>query len=126
MNRSIIKATLVAITLVFIFASVRAQSDFVVTLNSDTLKGFITTNAFGGHRFKKAIDDKSKKINVGDYKEYYIVGKRKNYCAVMLENSDSPIFMERIEKGKIEIFESVVKNINPSAGWLLVVWEWEG
>ena len=102
-----IKLIIVSLTFFFAFKSLKAQNDYVITLKNDTLKGVISDQIFGGHRFKSNESTKAVKINVKEYKEFYIASDQRNYCAVLLPNGFNPLFINRVEKGRIELYELI-------------------
>lgn len=93
--------------LFFAFLRVYAQADYIINLNNDTLKGTINFAVFSGASFKGPNDSRPKKIKTTEVKEYYISKLQKNYCARVLPFGTKPIFLERVERGKIELFELV-------------------
>ena len=86
------------------FAS--AQNDFVVTMENDTIRGQAITGLFGG-AVKKFIPVSGGKIKVkpDKIKEYYISSSQKNMVAKITPGTTREIFLERLEKGSIELYE---------------------
>lgn len=106
MEKSIFKVH--CLLLLFFFAgasTLKAQRDFIVTFEGDTVKGEIITPTIGGPRFLATGSTKKEKIRIKEVKEYFINYSGKNVLAKIIPGRTDYTFLERIERGKIELYE---------------------
>lgn len=86
----------------------KAQNDYVITLNNDTLRGKITKNLFSKARFKEANQSRQFSINEKNAKVYHRVidsTRSETFVARILPNGKRPNFMLLHEQGAIQLYE---------------------
>jgi hypothetical protein len=99
-----LRSCLCCASLCAFFSSVSAQ-DFLITLNNDTLKGEIKKQFIGFYRFKPDGTDNFNKIKIRETKEFYKAEKEINYLVKQRPDKRSPDFLQRLVRGKIDLFE---------------------
>lgn len=87
------------------FSQVKAQQDFLINSKNDTLKGEIKKQFIGFYRFKPEGGTSFNKIPIRETKEFYKVEKEINYLVKVRPDKRSPEFLQRLVKGKIDLFE---------------------
>jgi len=87
------------------FSQVNAQQDFLINSKNDTLKGEIKKQLIGFYRFKPEGGSSFSKIPIRETKEFYKVEKEINYLVKVRPDKSTPDFLQRLVKGKIDLFE---------------------
>ncbi|PWS29267.1 hypothetical protein DHW03_05460 [Pedobacter yonginense] len=101
----ILLRSIFCITLLCTFFTQLHAQDFVVTSTNDTIRGEIEKEIFGFYRFKPQGSDNSIKIKRQEIKEFYKAEKEVNFLVRQIPWKRRPEFLERIIKGKIDLFE---------------------
>jgi hypothetical protein len=110
----------VSFLLVFLFfvGSLKAQEDFIVTLNNDTIRGVVFEKSFGGPKFLAAGKTKKERVMAPKTREYFIYSSKKVMSAQIIPGTKDPIFLERIENGRIKLYrlDQMMYSYSPSGG----------
>lgn len=99
------KKTLLLLTLSFSVFFANAQHDYVITLNNDTIKGSFKYNIMGDIKFQADKQKKSVLITPNKFREYYIFSQKRELVAKKIPGLIDELFVERLEKGEIELYE---------------------
>jgi len=94
----------------FFLQNARAQKDYIISFNNDTLKGKIKVTLFGKPKFTENDQSKVVSISPKTTKEYCrIINAKdaKSYLSKALPNQSRLDFLELIEKGTIQLCELI-------------------
>lgn len=109
-NLIIVIATLLLTNLVNVAV---AQTGYVVTLSNDTLHGEFKYPLLGNMIFIESKTNKQYTVSVKEFLEYYSSRDSINYVALKTPYQAKPIFLQRLENGKIKLFvEGMNHNFN--------------
>lgn len=96
----------------FLISATAQQPGYIITFKNDTLKGEFKTSAFGRPKFKARNSDATISINLDTIKEYQLTKDASVFIAEVLPKTSMnfigrPQFVERLEHGKINLYEMV-------------------
>ncbi|BAU55222.1 hypothetical protein [Mucilaginibacter gotjawali] len=103
----IITKTLIFIAVTTFAFTVKAQSDYVITVGGDSISCKIIAPAFGPIKYQSAAMDAPKRIKSDEIKEYYLSGDRQLYRAVFINYDKRATYLNVIENGKISLYEVI-------------------
>jgi len=91
-----------------LFSAKLFAQDYLITANGDTIKCRISISITGKAKYQTKETAKPQKITVEDVKEFFLADDSTTFRAVYL-NAEK-VFMKMLEKGKIDIYESIYYN----------------
>ena len=100
--------TILYLLTIVLATSAHAQTDYVITAKGDSIPCKISMPFFGGIKYKDDAMSEPKKIKPEEIKQYFIARKNLLERSVQTDSTLKPVFMTVIEKGKINIYESII------------------
>lgn len=93
-----------------------AQQDYIIKVEKDTIYGNVSNNLFGKPRFTAADESESQPVSANDVKEYFDLKANECYVAKVLPGKSRNEFLQRLENGKIQLFEFFKSTYSPQPG----------
>ncbi|WP_419701898.1 hypothetical protein [Mucilaginibacter sp. NFX135] len=79
--------------------------DYVIMMNGDSIPCNINISIFSGFRYSTTDSTKLTKIKPDKVKEYYVARRHILWGSTTKEDHSSRVFLELLEKGKINLYE---------------------
>jgi hypothetical protein len=113
--------TITFIASIFFAFTAKAQHDYVITANGDSLTCEINVRLLGVPKYKVKGAKESKKVRPDEIKEYYVADEDALFKSVLDMSGDGfnqnpRLFMPVLEKGKICLYQMIYSTPGTSVG----------
>ncbi|WP_316783622.1 hypothetical protein [Pedobacter frigiditerrae] len=95
-------------SLIFFSSLSFAQKDYIVNNAGDTTKGQFKKQLISGLKFKPDGNSQYEDLNYDDLSAYYKSKDSSSYVLKVIPTGKKPIFLERLQNGKIKLYERFI------------------
>ncbi|MGM9478405.1 hypothetical protein ACS5PU_18410 [Pedobacter sp. GSP4] len=107
---------LILVLLSSAMAEARAQHDFIITLENDTINGSVKAGLLSEYVIR-SNDGKSISFSPKTVKGYYVSEKKQKFISGSVPGRDQKYFLQVLAEGKINLYEQKVKT--PEGVWII-------